>query len=110
MINTNGWNAAPYTASFGLAQSGSYTLKVTFKQQKYSGNTWTDTESYDTKQVPFSVTKAKVTAPGLDITPAANQKKPVKTGDNTPIAPFVIILIIAAGAACGVIVYKKKRK
>ena len=110
VINTNGWNAAPYTASFGLAQSGSYTLKVTFKQQKYSGNTWTDTESYDTKQVPFSVTKAKVTAPGLDITPAANQKKPVKTGDNTPIAPFVIILIIAAGAACGVIVYKKKRK
>ena len=71
---------------------------------------WSDTGSYDTKQVPFSVTKAKVTAPGLDITPAANQKKPVKTGDNTPIAPLVIILIIAAGAACGVIVYKKKRK
>ena len=110
VINTNGWNAAPYTASFGLAQSGSYTLKVTFKQQKYSGSMWSDTGSYDTKQVPFSVTKAKVTAPGLDITPAANQKKPVKTGDNTPIAPLVIILIIAAGAACGVIVYKKKRK
>lgn len=110
VINTNAWSAAPYTASFGLAQSGSYTLKVTFKQQKYSGSTWNDTDNYDTKQVPFSVTKAKVTAPGLDITPAANQKNPVKTGDNTPIAPFVIILIIAAGAACGVIVYKKKRK
>ena len=110
VINTNGWSAAPYTASFGLAKSGSYTLKVTFRQQQYNGKTWADTDQYDTKQVPFSVTKAKVTAPGLDITPAASQRNAVKTGDNTPILPFVIILIIAVAAISGVIVYKKKRK
>lgn len=108
--NTNGWTAAPYTASFGLAKSGDYTLKVTFRQQQYDGKTWKDSETYDTKQVPFSITKAKVTAPGLDITPAANQKKSVKTGDNTPIAPFVIILAIAVGAIGGVFYYKYKNK
>lgn len=108
--NTNGWTAAPYTASFGLAKSGDYTLKVTFRQQQYDGKTWKDTETYDTKQVPFSINKAKVTAPGLDITPAANQKKSVKTGDNTPIAPFVIILAIAVGAIGGVFYYKYKNK
>ena len=36
--NTLGWDAAPYTASFGLAKSGDYTLKVNFEQQKYDGN------------------------------------------------------------------------
>ena len=58
----------------------------------------------------FSISKAKVTAPGTNLTPSANQKKSVKTNDPTVIIPFVIILIIAAGAVCGVIYYKKKKK
>ena len=110
VINTNAWNAAPYTASFGLAQSGDYTLKVAFAQQQYDGNTWKSTGTTDTRQVSFSITKAKVTAPGTNLTPAANKKSSVKTGDNTPILPFVCILIIAAGAIGGVVVYKKKNK
>lgn len=110
VINTNVWNAAPYTASFGLAQSGDYTLKVTFSQQQYDGSNWKSTGTTDTRQVSFSITKAKVTAPGTNITPAANRKNPVKTGDNTPILPFVCILIIAAGAIGGVVFYKKKNK
>ena len=110
VINTNVWNAAPYTASFGLAQSGDYTLKVAFAQQQYDGSTWKSTGTTDTRQVSFSITKAKVTAPGTNLTPAANKKSSVKTGDNTLILPFVCILIVAAVAIGGGIVYKKKNK
>ena len=110
VINTNVWNAAPYTASFGLAQSGDYTLKVAFAQQQYDGSSWKSTGTTDTRQVSFSITKAKVTAPGTNLTPAANRKNSVKTGDNTPIFPFVCILIVAAVAIGGVIFYKKKNK
>lgn len=110
VINTNVWNAAPYTASFGLAQSGDYTLKVAFAQQQYDGSSWKATGTTDTRQVSFSIAKAKVTAPGTNLTPAANRKSSVKTGDNTPILPFVCILIIAAGAISGVVFYKKKNK
>ena len=110
VINTNVWNAAPYTASFGLAQSGDYTLKVAFAQQQYDGSSWKATGTTDTRQVSFSIAKAKVTAPGTNLTPAANRTSSVKTGDNTPILPFVCILIIAAGAIGGVVFYKKKNK
>ena len=110
VIITNVWNAAPYTASFGLAQSGDYTLKVAFAQQQYDGSSWKATGTMDTRQVSFSIAKAKVTAPGTNLTPAANRKSSVKTGDNTPILPFVCILIIAAGAIGGVVFYKKKNK
>lgn len=110
VIITNVWNAAPYTASFGLAQSGDYTLKVAFAQQQYDGSSWKATGTMDTRQVAFSIAKAKVTAPGTNLTPAANRKSSVKTGDNTPILPFVCILIIAAGAIGGVVFYKKKNK
>ncbi|MBU5479929.1 hypothetical protein KQI91_01705 [Blautia sp. MSJ-19] len=109
VINTNVWNAAPYTATFGLAKTGNYTLEITFRQQQYQGAAWKDTGKTDTRQVAFSVTEAKVTAPGTNLTPAANRTA-VKTGDNTPILPFICILIVAAGAIAGVVVYKKKNK
>lgn len=108
--NTLGWDAAPYTASFGLAKSGDYTLKVNFEQQKYDGNSWQPTNTTDTRQVSFSVTKANVTAPGADLTPAISKTGAVKTGDSTQILPFICILIIAAGAIGGVVFYKKKNK
>ena len=108
--NTLGWDAAPYTASFGLAKSGDYTLKVNFEQQKYDGNSWQPTNTTDTRQVSFSITKANVTAPGADLTPAISKTGAVKTGDSTQILPFLCILIIAAGAIGGVVFYKKKNK
>lgn len=108
--NTLGWDAAPYTASFGLAKSGDYTLKVNFEQQKYDGNSWQPTNTTDTRQVSFSVTKANVTAPGADLTPAISKTGAVKTGDSTQILPFICILIIAAGAIGVVVFYKKKNK
>ena len=109
VINTNNWDAAPYTATFGLAQSGDYTLKVTFQLQTYDGKTWKSSETYDTKSVPFTISKAKVTAPGQNLTPAANRKNAVKTGDDSPIAVFVVILVVAAAAIAGVIIYRKKK-
>ena len=108
--NTLGWDAAPYTASFGLAKSGDYTLKVNFEQQKYDGNSWQPTNTTDTRQVSFSITKANVTAPEADLTPAISKTGAVKTGDSTQILPFICILIIAAGAIGGVVFYKKKNK
>ena len=108
--NTLRWDAAPYTASFGLAKSGDYTLKVNFEQQKYDGNSWQPTNTTDTRQVSFSITKANVTAPGADLTPAISKTGAVKTGDSTQILPFICILIIAAGAIGGVVFYKKKNK
>ena len=110
VINTNTWDRAPYTACFGLAKSGDYTLKVVFQQQQYNGESWKNTDAQDTKQVAFSITKAKVTAPGTNVTPTANQKKSVRTNDATVILPFVIVLLIAVGAICGIIYYKKKKK
>ena len=108
--NTLRWDAAPYTASFGLAKSGDYTLKVNFEQQKYDGNSWQPTNTTDTRQVSFSITKANVTAPGANLTPAISKTGAVKTGDSTQILPFICILIIAAGAIGGVVFYKKKNK
>lgn len=108
--NTLGWDAAPYTASFGLVKSGDYTLKVNFEQQQYDGNSWQPTNTTDTRQVSFSITKANVTAPGADLTPAISKTGAVKTGDSTQILPFICILIIAAGAIGGVVFYKKKNK
>ena len=108
--NTLGWDAAPYTASFGLAKSGDYTLKVNFEQQQYDGNSWQPTNTTDTRQVSFSITKANVTAPGANLTPAISKTGAVKTGDSTQILPFICILIIAAGAIGGVVFYKKKNK
>lgn len=110
VINTNTWDEAPYTACFGLAKSGDYTLKVVFQQQQYNGESWKNTDAQDAKQVAFSITKAKVTAPGTNVTPTANQKKSVRTNDATVILPFVIVLLIAVGAICGIIYYKKKKK
>ena len=110
VINTNTWDRAPYTACFGLAKSGDYTLKVVFQQQQYNGESWKNTDAQDAKQVAFSITKAKVTAPGTNVTPTANQKKSVRTNDATVILPFVIVLLIAVGAICGIIYYKKKKK
>ena len=109
VINTNTWSSAPYTASFGMAQSGDYTLKVTFQLQKFDGAAWKSIEDYASCKVPFHVSKASVTGPGQNLTPAADRRNAVRTGDSTPVLPFVIILVVAAVAIGGVIIYKKKK-
>ncbi len=103
------WESSPYTATFRMGQGGNYTLKVTFDQQKYDNGKWNNTGAADVKQVNFSVAHTK----NPTVTPAkqkGNQKKPVLTGDNTAIVPFVIILAIAAICIVVVVVYRKKKR
>ena len=111
VINTNSWSSAPYTAAFGITKAGTYTLTVVFDRQIYNGKEWENTGEQDTKQVNFNITQAQtVTATPTPQPNGATAKSAVKTGDTTNIAPFVIILVIAAGCIAGVVVYKKKKK
>lgn len=111
VINTNSWSSAPYTAAFGITKAGTYTLTVVFDRQMYNGKEWENTGEQDTKQVNFNITQAQtVTATPTPQPNGATAKSAVKTGDTTNIAPFVIILVIAAGCIVGVVVYKKKKK
>ena len=111
VINTNSWSSAPYTAAFGITKAGTYTLTVVFDRQMYNGKEWENTGEQDTKQVNFNITQAQtVTATPTPQPNGATAKSAVKTGDTTNIAPFVIILVIAAGCIAGVVVYKKKKK
>ena len=111
VINTNSWQGAPYTATFGITKAGNYTLKVLFERQKYDGSDWVAEGENDTKQVNFSIAQGQNVTP----TPSAQQKNPdkksaVETGDTTAIMPFVIILIVAVLCIAGVVIYKKKKK
>ena len=111
VINTNSWSSAPYTAAFGITKAGTYTLTVVFDRQMYNGKEWENTGEQDTKQVNFNITQAQtVTATPTPQPNGATAKSAVKTGDTTNIAPFVIILVIAAGCIAGVVIYKKKKK
>ena len=111
VINTNSWSSAPYTAAFGITKAGTYTLTVVFDRQMYNGKEWENTGEQDTKQVNFNITQAQiVTATPTPQPNGATAKSAVKTGDTTNIAPFVIILVIAAGCIAGVVAYKKKKK
>lgn len=111
VINTNSWSSAPYTAAFGITKAGTYTLTVVFDRQMYNGKEWENTGEQDTKQVSFNITQAQVvTATPTPQPNGATAKSAVKTGDNTPIAPFVLILAVAAGCIAGVVIYKKKNK
>jgi hypothetical protein len=107
------WDNAPYTATFRMGQTGTYSVKVTFAQQSYDGSNWVNTGAQDTKQVTFTVGAAQTVTPTptatVTPTPDANQKNAVQTGDNTKILPFVIILILAVICIAGVLVYRKKK-
>ena len=111
VLEARSWDAAPYSATFRMGKNGSYTLTVTFNQQKFDGSNWVNTGVQDTKQVNFTVAAAA----GQTLTPAAdktdaNQKKAVQTGDNTPILPFVIILVAAVVLIAGILVYRSKKR
>lgn len=108
VINTNTWTGAPYAASFGMGRSGDYSLTVAFNRQKYDGSNWVNTGEQDTKKVSFSVVQAA--DPTVTPTPGANQRRAVQTGDDTPILPFVIVLIIAVVCIGGILVYRRKKK
>ena len=111
VLESRSFDSAPYSATFRMGKNGSYTLTVTYNQQKFDGSNWVNTGTQDTKQVSFNVS----TSPNQTLTPAAdrtdaNKKNAVKTGDNTPIVPFVIILVVAIVLIAGILVYRNKKK
>lgn len=110
VINTNSWSAAPYTAAFGITKAGTYNLTVLFNRQRYNGSEWENTGEQDTKQVSFKISQAQtITATPTPQPKGAAQKSAVRTGDTTQILPFVVILVIAAGAIVGTVIYKKRK-
>lgn len=108
VVNTNTWTGKPYAASFGMGRSGNYSLTVVFNRQQYDGSSWVNTGEQDSKKVSFSVVQAADQT--VTPTPAPNQKSAVKTGDNTPIVPLVIALIVALACIAGIVIYRKKNK
>ena len=108
VLESRSWDGAPYSATFRMGKSGNYTLTVTYNQQKFDGSNWVNTGTQDTKQVNFNISAS----PNQTLTPAANradQKNAVKTGDNTPILPFVIVLVVAVILIVGILVYRNKK-
>lgn len=117
VLETRAWEGAPYTATFRMGKAGNYALSITFSRQKYDGSKWVSTGEQDVKKVSFTVGEGKTVSPtvtGIDLTPAAkkdaNKKAAVRTGDNTVILPFIIILIAAAACIAGVVIYRGKKK
>lgn len=111
VLEARSWDSAPYSATFRMGKNGSYTLTVTYNQQKFDGSNWASTGTQDTKQVSFSVAAAG----NVTVTPAANKadankKKAVQTGDDTPIMTFVVILVVAVVLIAGILVYRKKKR
>ncbi|MDO4339668.1 MAG: hypothetical protein Q4C91_16520 [Eubacteriales bacterium] len=110
VINTNSWTEAPYSATFGLSQSGDYTLSVVFNRQKFDGSNWTNTGEQDTKKVSFHVSQAQPTATPSAINRSdATRKNAVQTGDTTNVVPFVAALILAVVCVGGIIIYRRKK-
>ena len=107
LVDDRTWDTAPYTATFRIAKAGTYTVSVTFDQQKYSGG-WTSTGAQDIKEVSFAVNAAVIATATPTVTPEVKQA--VATGDDTNIQPFVIVLIAAAVVICGALIYLFTRK
>lgn len=110
VINTNSWTEAPYSATFGLSQSGDYTLSVVFNRQKFDGSNWTNTGEQDTKKVSFHVSQAQPTATPSAINRSdATRRNAVQTGDTTNVVPFVVALVLAVVCVGGIVIYRKKK-
>jgi hypothetical protein len=86
-VNPSGtWESAPYTASFTIEKPGTYTLKVTFKEQEYLSGKWNDSGKTEVASVEFNV-KEKPVEPTVapTATPTATPTaEPVETTSPTP--------------------------
>lgn len=95
-----------FSGSFSITQSGRYTLTVTYQKQVYD-NGWQVTEIADSKAI--TITVGDVISANTTNNANAIKINP-KTGDSTPIAAMVALLVVALVVIVAVIVYKRKRK
>ena len=135
----NSFSSAPYTATFRISAAGQFTLRVNFQKQTYDGSSWISSGDWDYKEVTFKVEEAgnrqivngnqiagastgttgqqqseTSTETDKDGNPVATAltSNNAKTGDDTPIAAFVVTAIAGlAIVACFVgIALRKKKK
>lgn len=137
-VNPSGtWSGPPYTASFETKDmaTGAHTLSVTFALKRYESGAWKDTNDTVQAQVTFTLaedapeptptptpgseptptpTGGATTAPGP--TPAAPAPTSgvsggggAKTGDDTNISLFIVLVLAAVVAIIGVVVYRRRK-
>lgn len=92
------WKKSPYKATVKATKTGTYTIKVTFDRQVYEDGKWVSDGKDDTKSI-----KVKAMTTG-------ESKTAPKTGDETQIVLYVILLVAAAGIAGVSVVAMRKQK
>ena len=115
LVNDYKWGNNGYTASFRITKAGNYTLKVTFMKQVYDGSNWVDSGETVVSTQDFTIAgEGQFTDENGNGT--GNTKNPdevigggVKTGDDSPIAILVTVLVIAAALLIILGVYRKKK-
>ncbi len=92
-----------YEGSFSIAQNGSYTVLVTYQKQRYDGEKWLSTETADSKSVTFTIgnSSAEGANNAIHINP--------QTGDDTPIIPIVIAMVLALVGIVSTVIFRRKR-
>ena len=115
LVNDYKWGNNGYTASFRITKAGNYTQKVTFMKQVYDGSNWVDSGETVVSTQDFTIAgEGQFTDENGNGT--GNTKNPdevigggVKTGDDSPIAILVTVLVIAAALLIILGVYRKKK-
>ena len=88
-VNPSGsWDSAPYTATFVIETSGSYTLTVKYREEVYQDTVWVASGNYVEKSVNFIV----VEKPQTNIPPYAPPES-----DTTTANPSITTSIIYPG-------------
>ena len=132
----NSFSSAPYSATFRISGAGTFTLRVNFQKQTFDGSAWISSGEWDTKEIQFAVadpgnneiingnqianSTGTGNSDGNTAVPASTSETNengeaivttnVKTGDNTNIAVYGALGVIALGAIIYLLVQAFKQK
>ena len=104
---------APYSVTFQMANAGTFTLRVNFQKQTYSDGAWQSSGEYDVKEMQFTVAEGGTGGETNGANGNAGDSTSttvVKTGDNTQILPFLLLLAVSAVVICIVAVTMAGKK
>lgn len=104
---------APYSVTFQMANAGTFTLRVNFQKQTYSDGAWQSSGEYDVKEMQFTVAEGGTGGETNGANGTAGDSTSttvVKTGDNTQILPFLLLLAVSAVVICIVAVTMAGKK
>ena len=80
----NNFTGSPYQVTFTVKAEGQYQLQVTFQKQSFDGKQWINEKDTDTKTVDFTISRNKAAV--------------AKTGDDTMIAGWAGMAVVALAA------------